>query len=131
MIERGEIIEAGQVWSVFSAPQQPLTQELLNFEQLDLPFALHKLPDAHSTQLILKLRYAAPASQSPDLKAILNQLDGPVQLYQSHVDTIQQHLVGALIVAVPAAQLDISALQQKLKQHIAQIEVLGYARPAH
>lgn len=131
VIERGEIIEAGQVWSVFSAPQQPLTQELLKLEQLDLPFDLHALPDAHSTHLILKLRYAAAVSQPPDLKEILDLLDGPVQLYQSHIDAIQQHLIGALIVAVPAAQQDIGALQQRLKHHIAQIEVLGYARPAH
>ena len=41
VIEHGEIVESGQVWSVFSQPQQKITQELLNLEQLDLPFAVH------------------------------------------------------------------------------------------
>ncbi|MFI7968158.1 methionine ABC transporter ATP-binding protein, partial [Acinetobacter baumannii] len=30
VIDQGEIVEAGQVWSVFSRPEQQITQELLN-----------------------------------------------------------------------------------------------------
>jgi D-methionine transport system ATP-binding protein len=40
VIDQGEIVESGQVWSVFSNPQQQITQELLNFEQVNLPFEL-------------------------------------------------------------------------------------------
>ena len=38
VIEKGEIVESGEVWSVFSNPQQQITQELLNLEQLECHF---------------------------------------------------------------------------------------------
>mgnify|MGYP002734495968 FL=1 len=131
VIDKGEIVEAGEVWSVFSNPQQQITQELLNLEQLELPFALSPEVTAETTHSIVKLRYASNVQHSSDLKVIFEQFDHPVHLYQSHIDSIQNHLVGSLIVAVADLNLDTNLLQQKLKQHIAQIEVIGYARPTH
>src|SRR5690606_7806551 len=57
VIDQGEIVESGQVWSVFSNPQQKITQELLNLEQLELPIELSATPTATSTHMVLKLRY--------------------------------------------------------------------------
>ncbi|CAB1213746.1 methionine ABC transporter ATP-binding protein [Acinetobacter bouvetii] len=131
VIEGGEIVESGEVWSVFSQPQQQITQELLNLEQMDLPFALHDTPHAEDTHSIFKIRYESSLQHSPDLKVILDQFEPSVHLYQSHIDSIQNHLIGTWVVAVPKLDIEIETLQQKLKQHIAQIEVLGYARPAH
>ena len=131
VIEHGEIVEAGEVWSVFSNPQQNITQELLNLEQLELPFSLTPEIIADSSHSILKLRYASSVQHSPDLKVIFEQFETSVHLYQSHIDSIQNHLVGSFIVAIPDLHVDTTLLQQKLKQYIAQIEVIGYARPAH
>jgi D-methionine transport system ATP-binding protein len=44
VIDQGEIVESGQVWSVFSNPQQQITQELLNLEQVNLPFKINLYP---------------------------------------------------------------------------------------
>lgn len=131
VIDQGEIVESGQVWSVFSKPEQQITQELLTLEQLDLPFAVNSKVTTETTHTILKLCYESAIHHTPDLKVILEQLNGPVHLYQGHVDTIQQHLIGSLIVAIPDVQLNLKHLKEALKQYIAHIEVLGYARPAH
>jgi D-methionine transport system ATP-binding protein len=131
VIDKGEIVESGQVWSVFSNPQQRITQELLNLEQLDLPFELSESFENDQQSIVLKLRYEATVNQSPDLKEIFEAFDAPVHLYQSHIDTIQGHLIGSIIISTSNANIDIDNLKQKLKQHIAQIEVLGYAKPTH
>ncbi|OTG85377.1 methionine ABC transporter ATP-binding protein [Acinetobacter sp. ANC 4558] len=130
VIDKGEIVESGPVWSVFSQPQQKITRELLNLEQLDLPFDLHPIAQENS-QIILKLRYEAQIDQSPNLKEIFAAFDQSVHLYQSHIDSIQGHLIGSLIVSVNNPQLDIHLISDKLKHHIAQIEVLGYVQPTH
>ena len=57
--------------------------------------------------------------------------DKSVHLYQSHIDNIQNHLIGTLIVGTVQTHLDLHNLQERLKHQIAQIEVLGYARPTH
>ena len=130
VIDKGEIVESGQVWSVFSQPQQKITQELLNLEQLDLPFELQPIASVNS-QVILKLRYEAQIDQSPNLKDILAAFNHSVHLYQSHIDAIQGHLIGSLIISVNHAGLDIQSIREKLKHQIAHIEVLGYVQPTH
>ena len=130
VIDGGEIVEAGQVWSVFSKPQQQITQELLNLEQLDLPFALHAQPNEDDTHTILKLRYETTVNQNADLREILGAFTVPVQLIQSHVDYIQQHLIGSLVLSVQAIEIE-SATFAQLKQHVSAVEELGYARPTH
>jgi D-methionine transport system ATP-binding protein len=131
VIDHGEIAESGQVWSVFSSPQQKITQELLNLEQLDLPIAY--LPDRQpdSAYSILKLRYESAVDQSPNLKTLFEQFDAPVHLLQSHVDTIQNHLIGSFIIALKQTDADFNALSAKLRPSIAQLEVLGYAKSAY
>ena len=131
VISEGEIIESGQVWSVFSNPKEKITQELLHLEQLDLPFKLFTQANADLTHTIFKIQYASEAQQSPDLSQILKSFGHSVHLYQSHVDIIQQHLVGSLIIGVPDLDMNIESLDSKIQNQIAQIQVLGYARPAH
>lgn len=131
VIDHGEIVESGQVWSVFSNPQQLITQELLNLEQLDLPFTVHDEVQSNSTHTIVKIKYQSDAQHAPDLHQILNSFDTPVYLYQSHVDTIQQHLIGHLIIGIPQLELNLHALKLKISQYIHYIEVIGYARPTH
>ncbi|OTG91825.1 methionine ABC transporter ATP-binding protein [Acinetobacter sp. ANC 3813] len=131
VIDHGEIVESGQVWSVFSSPQQQITQELLNLEQLELPIPYTAEIQPDSTLSILKLRYESTLEQSPDLKAIFAQFDAPAHLLQSHVDTIQNHLIGSFIIALAQTDLDFAVLSRKLKPYIAQLEVLGYAKSAH
>lgn len=131
VIDQGEIVESGQVWSVFSNPKQAITQELLNLEQLDLPFTLYPELDGLVTQSILKLKYASEAKHSPDLAHLLNQFGHAVHLYQSHIDSIQNHLVGTLIIGVADLNIDLQQLQQQFKNQIAHVEVLGYARPTY
>ncbi|MCH4248733.1 MAG: ATP-binding cassette domain-containing protein [Acinetobacter populi] len=131
VIDHGEIVESGQVWSVFSNPQQAITQELLNLEQLDLPFDLLSQPNDADSAVILKLRYRSELQESPDLKVIFQQFEDKVNLYQSHIDTIQQHLIGSFIVAVPQQLFNLDELKQKLQAYAFDIEVLGYAKPTH
>ncbi|WP_174492465.1 methionine ABC transporter ATP-binding protein [Acinetobacter sp. Marseille-Q1623] len=131
VIEHGEIVESGQVWSVFSKPQQKITQELLNLEQLDLPFQVSRDLQEDSTHRILKLRYETDPKHSPDLTKLFQVFESSVHLYQSHIDSIQGHLIGTLIVGIAQTDLDLEFLQEKLKHDIAQIEGLGYARPTH
>lgn len=131
VIEHGEIVESGQVWSVFSKPQQKITQELLNLEQLDLPFQVSRDLQEDSTHRILKLRYETDPKHSPDLTKLFQAFESSVHLYQSHIDSIQGHLIGTLIVGIAQTDLDLEFLQEKLKHDIAQIEGLGYARPTH
>ncbi len=128
VIDQGEIVESGQVWSVFSNPQQKITQELLNLEQLELAIDIYAQKSNFTTQTILKLRYETTLSNAPNLTEIAAVFDQPIYLYQSHVDSIQGYLIGSFIIAVQNTHLDLTQLSKQLKPQIAHIEVLGYAK---
>jgi D-methionine transport system ATP-binding protein len=125
VLDQGQIIEAGQVWSVFSNPQQPLTRELLHLAQWDLPFELQAEAHEHSTQLVLKLHYQSAIAQAPDLKRLFGQLPQPVRLYLSHLDHVQQHLIGTFVIAT--LKQHHASILAALEPHFFSIEVLGYA----
>jgi D-methionine transport system ATP-binding protein len=127
VIDQGEIVESGHVWSVFSHPQQQITQELLKLEQLELPIQLFDQPTATTTHSVLKLRYATSLANIPNLSDLTTAFAQPVYLYQSHIDSIQGHFIGSFIVSVKNIQLDLAALRSQLQQQIINIEVLGYA----
>lgn len=131
VIDHGEIVEAGQIWSVFSNPQQQITQELLKLEQLNLPFELSQTFDQHTTHQILKLKYVSESKSVPDLYELLNFIKHPVQVYHSQINTIQQHTIGSLIVGIHNLEFDLN--NQPLEKHpaITQLEVIGYAQSTH
>ena len=124
VLDQGKIIESGQVWSVFSDPQQQLTRELLHLAQIDLPFKLFDQADAQTSQLVLKLHYQSEIQHAPDVQQLFAQLQQPIHLYQSHIDRIQHHLVGSFVVAIAKENSSIIAV---LQQHFFSVEVLGYA----
>ena len=103
----------------------------MNLEQLELPIELSATPTATSTHMVLKLRYESTLNNVPNLTDLTTALNQPVYLYQSHVDSIQGHLIGSFIVAVENTELDVEALSKQLQQHIVHIEVLGYAKSTH
>ena len=103
----------------------------MNLEQLDLPIELSPEKTENSTHSILKLRYESTLTNAPNLTDLTSAFGQPVYLYQSHVDSIQGHLIGSFIVGVENTQLDLVALSNQLQQHIVNIEVLGYAKSTY
>ncbi|WP_343595180.1 ATP-binding cassette domain-containing protein [Acinetobacter sp.] len=127
VIDHGEIVESGAVWSVFSQPQQKITQELLNVQQRDLPFALSTAPNAETTHQIFKLRYVHDIQNPFDLSAYFNQFQAPIYVLHSQVDQIQQRILGQVIFGVPTTELvSLDALSSNTPTR--SLEVLGYAR---
>ncbi|ENW80877.1 hypothetical protein F909_02165 [Acinetobacter sp. ANC 3929] len=132
VIDHGEIIEFGQVWSVFSDPQQQITQELLNLEKVNLPFELSQTVDQNNTtHQILKLKYASESKSVPDLYDLLSGFNSSIQVYYSQVDTIQQRTIGSLVIGNRNLEFDLNDAQFEKHHAITQLEVIGYAQSAH
>ena len=127
VIDHGEIVESGAVWSVFSNPQQQITQELLNLEQLDFGIALNPEANAEYTQKVLQIEYAHRIDQAFDFNQLLQKFQSPVQVLQSHIDQIQDYIVARLVIAV-ASDRPTPDVQDGYKIQHLQLKELGYAR---
>lgn len=131
VIDQGEIVESGQVWSVFSSPQQQITQELLNFKQVNLPFELSQNILPQSTHQILKLKYVNESKSVPDLYELLDGFNSPVQVYYSQIDSIEQRTIGSLIIGIRNLDFDLPPPQSEKHPAITQLEVIGYVQSTH
>ncbi|MHA3051988.1 methionine ABC transporter ATP-binding protein [Acinetobacter sp. ANC 4640] len=127
VIDHGEIVESGAVWSVFSNPQQQITQELLNLEQLDFGMVLTANASPEHTQKILQIEYAHRADQAFDFNQLLQQFQSPVQVLQSHIDQIQHYIVARLVIAVTTDSPTPDLQDWQHIQHL-QLKEIGYAR---
>ncbi len=118
----------------FLNPQQSITQELLNLEQLDLPFSLKSLNLLQlDTHAIFKTSVTSRCASFPWLKTDFGALCHKLCICIKVRSTpSKNHLIGTLVIAVPTLGLRNSIATTKTKSDMCtHVEVLGYARPTH
>ncbi|UVM16925.1 methionine ABC transporter ATP-binding protein [Pseudomonas sp. B21-023] len=126
VLERGEIVEQGEVWQVFGTPRHDVTRTLLAPLQTKLPAALQanlrSQPGSRDAAVVLKLDLVG----EPDLSALFSDLGGRVRLLQGGVETIGEHALGQLILAVRGSPLDTRQLLERARRWATDVEVLGH-----
>ena len=125
-LERGEVVEQGEVWRVFGAPRHEVTRTLLAPLQARLPAALQASlrasPVSRDSALVLKLTLLG----EPELSALFNDLGGRVRLLQGGVETIGEHALGQLILSVQHSPHDTHQLLERARRWAEDVEVLGH-----
>jgi len=132
VLERGEIAEVGEVWSVFGNPAHAATRALLAPLQHAVPDdvqqrLLESAPVDGNCEQVLMLTFRGGNGLEPDL-ARISQAFGAVRLLHGGMDRIQGHAQGRLIIAVDVASMrkDLGALTQGSLVVADEIKVLGY-----
>lgn len=128
VIDQGEIVEKGFVWSIFSNPQQHITRELLNLEYCKLPFALTSNIQNDSTHLLIKFNVEFELQRNIDIYQLIDVFQTSVIVYQSHVTNIQNHSIGTWVIGLALPIPPSVRLQEKIHPTIHHMEILGYAR---
>ncbi len=126
VLERGEVVEQGEVWRVFGTPRHEVTRTLLAPLQAKLPAALQASlrasPAGRDSAVVLKLSVLG----EPALSDLFNDLGGRVRLLQGGVETIGEHALGQLIVSVQGSPHDTHQLLERARRWAEDVEVLGH-----
>ncbi len=133
VLEKGEIVELGQVWQVFGTPMHEVTRALLGQVSHgmpdDLAERLHPERTAEAQNLVVRLAFSGH-DDAPDLLRLSAALGdgGAARLLDSTVNRIQGRTFGRLILGIPAPYADPQALLSRIQSIAphAQAEVLGY-----
>ncbi|MFJ4372681.1 methionine ABC transporter ATP-binding protein [Pseudomonas japonica] len=130
VLERGRIVEQGEVWRVFGDPRHEVSKTLLAPLQPALPASLlaRLLPSAPETgaALVLRLRISGEDREAPDLAALFAALGGRVSLLQGGIEPIQDRALGQLVISVAGSPHGHDEIVQRARHWAAQVEVLGY-----
>lgn len=126
VLERGQVVEQGEVWQVFGSPQHAVTRTLLAPLQGKLPAALQGslLPTASNRDAALVLKLVVFGE--PQLSGLFADLGGQVSLLQGGVETIGEHALGRLIVSVRGSAHDTHGVLERARRWADDVEVLGY-----
>ncbi|MEX5340160.1 methionine ABC transporter ATP-binding protein [Pseudomonas sp. I2] len=126
VLERGQIVEQGDVWQVFGAPRHEVTRSLLAPLQAKLPAALQAnlrtSPGASDAALVLRLSLLG----APELSELFSALGGRVRLLQGGIETIGERAVGQLILSVQGSPHALPLLLERARRWADEVEVLGY-----
>lgn len=126
VLERGEVVEQGEVWQVFGAPRHEVTRTLLAPLQPRLPAALQASlrasPASRGAAVVLKLSLVGEV----DLSALFTDMGGHVRLLQGGVETIGEHALGQLVLAVRGSALDTHQMLERARRWATDVEVLGH-----
>jgi len=126
VLERGEVVEQGEVWRVFGSPRHEVTRTLLAPLQAKLPAALQAnlraSPVDRDSAVVLKLTVLG----EPALSDLFSDLGGRVRLLQGGVETIGEHALGQLILSVQGSPHDIYQLLEGARRWAEDVEVLGH-----
>ncbi|WP_083438787.1 methionine ABC transporter ATP-binding protein [Herbaspirillum autotrophicum] len=132
VLDRGQIVEQGEVWTVLGDPRHPVTASLLNPALQTLPANLGSrllaTPPAAPYRTVVSLRYTGNPSGQLDLTQ-LHQLAGPgAQVLHGNVENVQGYLYGRLLITVPGAwQPDFNAAAHQDKE-LPVPEIIGYVQ---
>ncbi|MDV3439745.1 ATP-binding cassette domain-containing protein [Pseudomonas otitidis] len=133
VLERGRVVEQGEVWQVFGDPQHAVTRTLLGTLRHELPddlqgrLANEPVPGG---DLLLDLHFTGASGREPDLLAIAQGLGARVSLLHGGIDRIQGRPQGHLLVRVGLAGLGSTQVLERAHQLADKAEVRGYVAHA-
>lgn len=134
VLERGRVVEQGEVWKVFGDPKHEVTQTLLGTVHRSLPpeipAQLAPVPRDPSDPLLLDLHFTGTEARDPDIGAIAQALGARTRLVYGGVDRIQGRAQGHLIVSVDAAD-DRDAVLQRAHLLADRVKDLGFVSAGH
>jgi D-methionine transport system ATP-binding protein len=130
VLDHGEIVEEGDVWTVFGNPQAEATKALLSPIRHDIPDDLKQnlaseIPLDSSGRVLLNLTFSGEEQEDGVSLATLLAISPDIRLLHGGLDRIQGHSQGSLLVSAPASVLDSPVFQSRLSTQ--SIKVLGYA----
>ncbi|TLX72237.1 ATP-binding cassette domain-containing protein [Pseudomonas nicosulfuronedens] len=128
VLERGRIVEQGDVWEVFGNPQHEVSRTLLGSLQQHLPpDLLARLEHPSDNEVILDLHYTGVREQEPDLLAIAQALGSRVSLLHGGIERIQGRALGRLLLSVAVPAASVPQLLERARDVADRLEVLTHA----
>lgn len=135
VLDQGEVVEQGPVWSIFADPQSETTRRLLRSVIADVPRDISdrlRYTPVAAGEVLLRVHLSDRAhGLGAPLDGLAEVLSRPVRLLQADLDRIQGRSQGSLLLITPfRSTSDTEALVRDLRGKTAAVEVLGYVESA-
>lgn len=135
VMEKGVIVEDGDVYSVFSSPKQEVTKGFI--ETTSSLQKIHELIDEKSPivelkpgEKILKLKYLEKSASEALISVVSRKFNIDANIIFGNIEVIQNASLGGLVVIASGKEEDIQAAIQYLLDKKVEVEVIDNGRTA-
>lgn len=135
VIHQGKIIEQRPVIDLFTNPQTDVAKNLVKAaSRMEIPRVINEMLQTQSgenTGTILRIAYQGEATSQPILGYLIQEYNITVNILQGSIETIQDQIVGIMIVEVRGTQERLTQSIQFLENNGLHVEILGYVQRNH
>lgn len=132
VIHQGEIIEERDVIDMFTSAQTQVAKDLLKASsRMEIPSIIKSMLQQESTPnsgTILRITYQGDATSKPIIDHLIKEFYITVNILQGNIETIQEQIVGSMIIEIMGNHENIAKGIEFLRQNGLRIEILGYVK---
>jgi D-methionine transport system ATP-binding protein len=133
VLDKGRIVEEGDVWRVFTAPEADVTQRLIGGQGSELPSSVRiglRNEWTRGMDLVLRVQLAGDAAGRPILAQLTRDLAVLPVVLDASVQRIQDHALASFTVAFSdPGELLARRIGEYLAARVSRLEVLGFVQP--
>lgn len=135
VMEHGNVVEEGEVFSVFANPKQPITQEFIkttsNLQKInELIESNSPVVKLNAGELIVRLSYRQKNTSEPLISSVSRKFDISLNIIFADVEIVQDAPIGGTVAIVSGDPERIAQAIAYLKEKNVGVEVIKDARTA-
>jgi D-methionine transport system ATP-binding protein len=96
VLDKGEIVEIGQVSTIFTEPKHQITKYFLQNTIHDLPQDF--LKNLNQRQLMLRLSFKGNSAKNPIISDLIKNYNVSINILQGWIDNVQETIIGSLTI---------------------------------
>ena len=135
VMEKGKVVEEGEVYSIFAGPKKPITQSFINTasnlsrvqEFIEENPAFSQL---NPGEKIIRLKYLDTSAAEALVSSLSREFGVDLNIIFGNIDWIGNHLLGELIVIASGKTENIPAAIEYLQNKNVEVEVISHDDPA-
>ena len=133
VMEKGRVVEEGDVFSIFANPQEALTQSFIkttsNLRKIeDLVYEGSPVVDLKPGELIVRLSYIEKNISEPLISAMTYKFNVILNIIFANIEIIQDAPIGGTVAIMSGKSEDIDAALDYLRDKNVGVEVIKDAR---
>jgi D-methionine transport system ATP-binding protein len=130
VIDRGDIVEQGNVFDLFTAPRSEVTRSMVrNVVDRELPASLKDRLNNGANQAgnpVLRIVFTGPAADHPVISEIVSRFGVMLNILQGNVDYIQDAPYGNIVVEAIGSGANVQAAIDYIRSVNLRVEVVGH-----
>lgn len=129
VMENGEIVEEGEVLSVFRNPKQPITKRFVQqvTEPEETKETIEHLLSQYKSGQIIKLTFIGDAAEQPIMTKLMREFKITMNILQGKISQTKNGAYGTLFIHLDGEKEQMDHAVNFLRQHHVQVEVITNA----